>query len=249
MDRAGKMCWMFIACTSVFAITLALLPSGSFAQQSAGERMSSVTEDYSFEVLLPAMSPEDLASIRNVANWCVSMARSSQVRAEQIKIQIDPQSEAKKAEIKALEARAKAAGAAKDEVLKKQLEASVKEQKLQSDILDAVKKLSENEASIAGEYESAGKALESLTSSYESLANGRESVLKNHEKAVEAAKQAGLTPPALLIDYEMNNQALKSLGEAGSKIKGLGEKMDNLAKARQELVNNWKKLSEARAKM
>jgi len=239
---------MFAVCAAVLVAALALLPNSSLAQQSAAERMSAVTEDYTFQMLLPAMSPEGLSSTRNIASWYLNAAKTYETRAAEMRKQINLQREAKKAEIKTLEARAQAAGSAKDDILKKQLEAAVKEQKLELNILDSVKKLSENEASIAGQYESTGKALESLAVVYESLTKTRESVLKDHEKTVEAATQAGLPAPMPPINYEMNNKALKSLGEAGKNMKGLGERLGKIAKCRQELPKNWGKRFEANAK-
>jgi len=43
------------------------------------------------------------------------------------------------------------------------------------------------------------------------------------------------------VDYEKNEKALKSLGEAGKNMKGLGERMEKVAKARQDLLKNWKR--------
>jgi hypothetical protein len=70
----------------------------------------------------------------------------------------------------------------------------------------------------------------------------------DHEKTVEASTQAELPAPTPPIDYEMNDKALKSLGEAGKNMKSLGEGLENVAKARQELLKNWKKWLEANTK-
>jgi len=233
---------------AAFAAVLALLPIVSNAQESPARTMSAVTEDYSFEMLFPSMSPEGLSTTRDIANWYVNVSKTYETRAAEIRKQVDLQREAKKAEIKALEARAKAADKVKDEALKKKLEAAAKEQKLELDILDSVKKLSENEASIADEYEATGKALESFAASYETLAKTRDSVLKDYEKTVEAATEAGLPARMPPVDYQMNEKALKSLGEAGKNMKGLGERMEKVAKARQDLLKNWKKRVEGIAK-
>jgi DNA repair exonuclease SbcCD ATPase subunit len=228
-------------CTVAFAAALALFPIGTAAQQATSQMISAVTEDYSFEMLFPAMSTEGIASTREMAAWYLNASRSYKDRAAEIQKQIDLQREAKKAEIQALEARVKAADKVKDKELKKKLEAAVKEQKMEKDILDSVKKLSENEASIADQYEEAGEALESFAASYETLAKTRESVLEEHAKTIKAATEAGLPASMPPVDYKMNEKALKSLAEAGKKLRELGDRMEKVAKARQELLNHWKK--------
>jgi hypothetical protein len=47
------------------------------------------------------------------------------------------------------------------------------------------------------------------------------------------------------IDYAMNEKALKSFGEAGSKLKDVGDRLDKVAKARQKLNKAWPKRLEA----
>ncbi len=46
----------------------------------------------------------------------------------------------------------------------------------------------------------------------------------------------------------MNEKALKSLGEAGKNLNRFGERLEKVAKTRQELLKNWKKMSEAHGK-
>jgi hypothetical protein len=228
-------------CAALAAAALTVFPMTATAQETAKQTISEVTEDYSFEGLLPAMSPEGITTTRDMAVWYLNAAESFKTRAAAIQKQIDLQREAKKAEIKALEARAKSAGKVKDDATKKKLENFAKEQKLELDILDSVKKLSENEASIADQYESTGKALQNLADSYDAISKTRESALEDYKKSVQAAAAAEVPARIPPVNYELNEKALKSLAEAGKNMKQLGERMEKVAKAREELLKNWKK--------
>jgi hypothetical protein len=43
------------------------------------------------------------------------------------------------------------------------------------------------------------------------------------------------------VNYEINEKALKNLAEAGKNMKQLGERMEKVSRARQDLLKNWKK--------
>jgi hypothetical protein len=236
------MCRITLAlCTALVAAALMTSPMTAAAQVPAKESISAVTEDYSFERLFPAMTPEGITSTRDMADWCLNAAKIYKTRAAEIQKQIDLQREAKKAEIQALEARAKAASNVKDDATKKKLESVVKEEKVELQILDSVKKLSQNEASIADQYESAGKAFRNLADSYDTLARTRESALEGFEKAARVAAEEGMPAPMPPVNYEINEKALKNLAEAGRNMKQLGERMEKVSRARQDLLKNWKK--------
>jgi hypothetical protein len=230
-----------VLCAALAASALTVSPMTATAQETTKQTISAVTEDYSFEGLLPAMSPEGISTTRDMAAWYLNAAQSFKTRAAEIQKKIDLQREAKKAEIKALEARAKAAATVKDQAAKKKLENIAKEQKLELEILDSVKKLSENEASIADQYESTGKTFQSLADAYDTLNKKRESALKEYEKTVQAAAEEDRPAPMPAVNYDLNQKALKALADAGKNLKQLGERMEKVAKARQDLLQNWKK--------
>jgi hypothetical protein len=56
-----------------------------------------------------------------------------------------------------------------------------------------------------------------------------------------------LPPPTRGIDYPMNKKALKAFGAAGKELKDFGDRLDRAAKARQELLKNWRQRMDASA--
>jgi hypothetical protein len=220
--------WTLAGWLAAMAATLVLLPAlsaGQESQASQTEKFSSVTDQYSFEVLLPLMPQAAADDSRYLASWCQVMARSFREHSGGTQKQIDFQRDAKKAEIKVLENRAKAAGAVQDEALKKDLEKMVEVQKLDSDILDSIKDMAEAEMAAAIDFEKAADSLDKLVDAYGDLSRNR-----------------GV---ASGIDYAMNEKALKSFGDAGSKLKDVGERLDRVAKARRDLNKAWQKRLEA----
>jgi hypothetical protein len=243
MNPISRKCRRSASGLAVFAAALLLWPAGLSAQENASERMSTVGDHYTFEALLPEMSTASLRSARDLAEWCMSMAKSFKDRTFETLRQIDLQREAKRAEIKALEAREKGAGKAKDAALKKEMQGAVRQQKLELDILDAVKGMTAQESAIAGELEAAGRELEGLVEGFRDLAQGRRDALNAYEQAVRTAAEAGLAAPAPpAIDTALNERALKALGEVGKDIKAIGDRFEKIAKERQGLLKAWQKM-------
>jgi len=227
-------------CLTLVGAAFAIAPPTSAAQETTS-KMSVVTDQYSFEGLFPGMSPEGISTTRDMAVWYVNAAQSYKDRSAAIKRQIDLHREAKRAEIKALEARAEAAGKVKDQATKKKLEAAVKEQKLELEILNSVKKLSENEASIADQYQSTGEAFQKLADAYDNLTKTRESAMKDYEKMAEAAAKEDLPAPMPAVNYDLNQKALEALADAGENLRQLGARMEKVSKAREDLLKKWEK--------
>jgi DNA repair exonuclease SbcCD ATPase subunit len=232
---------------AVFAVALALLPTAILAQGTQTDKISAVTELYSFESLLPAMSSGDLGTMRDIASWCLDMANLFKTRLADAQKQVDLQREAKRAEIKALEARAKGAGKAKADVEKAQYNQEIRTQKAELDILDAVKELTVQESAASADFEAAGKSIKNVAEAYRDLKDNHERAERDHEKAIESAAQAGLaapTPPG--PDYPANDKGPKALSEAGKNISDLGQRLMKLAKARQGVLSAWEKQEKAK---
>ena len=233
--------------TGAFATVLFGLPALSAAQESPVGQITVVTDLYKFEDLLPGKSPVELETVKDIASWCLDMAGRYRARLSDARDRVDLQREAKRAEIKALEARAKSAAKSQDEVLKKQLDQELRNQRAELDILDAVKELAVQENAAAGDFEAAGKSLRSLAEAYRDLADNRERAVRQFERAVEEAAQAGLEKPlAPGPDFPVNDRASKVLSEAGKNVNDLGERMMKLGKARQGLVIAYEKLEKAK---
>ncbi len=235
------------AWTATLAAVLFGLPALAAAQESPVGQITVVTDLYKFEDLLPGKTPVELETVKDIASWCLDMAGRYKARLADARGHVDLQREAKRAEIKALEARAKSAAKSQDEALKKQLDQELKNQRAELDILDAVKELSVQENAAAGDFEAAGKSLRSLAEAYRDLGDNRERAVRQYERAVEEAAQAGLEkPPAPGPDFPVNGRASKILGEAGKNVNDLGERMMKLGKARQGLVTAYEKLEKAK---
>jgi hypothetical protein len=247
MKQALQRSWALGIGTAVFAAALILLPASSIAQESRAGNISKVTELYSLEGLLPVMSSGEIGSTKDISAWCLDMARSFKDRLADAQKQVDLQREAKRAEIRALEARTKSAGKAKDEETKRQLAQEAKVQRLELDILDSVKELTDQEAAASGDFEAAGKSLRTLVGAYQDLSENRDDAMRKHDNAVEAAAQDGLATPALVIGYPANEKALKALSDAGKNINDLGERLMKVSKARLALLNAWEKLESVKA--
>jgi len=233
--------------TAVAAVVL-MVPALAAAQETQTTAMSAVTDLYSLESLLPTLTSSEVGNIKDIAAWCSDMAALFKGRLADAVKQIDLQREAKRAEIKALDARAKAAGKIKDEAEKARLGKEAKLHRAELDILDAVKELTVQEAAAAGDFEAAGRSLRNLVSGFQDLGDNRDKAIRTHEKAVEEATAAGLTPPAPPgPDYPANGKPYKALGDAGKNVNDLGERLMKLAKARQGVVNAWEKLEKAKA--
>jgi hypothetical protein len=231
---------------AVLAAALVLIPALSNGQEGQTNQITVVTDLYKLDGLLPEMKSGDLGTIRDIASWCLDMAELFRGRLADARTQVDLQREAKKSEIKALEARVKGAGKAKDELSKKALSAEVKAQKAELDILNSVKDVATQEESAAGDFEAAGKSLRDLVGAFQDLSDNREDALRDYDRARDEAAQAGLKTPELVIGYQENGKVQKALAEAGKKIKDLGERLTKLSKARQDLVGAWEKLEMAK---
>jgi len=232
---------------AAFTAALLLVPASSVTQEAQTTEITAVTDLYKLERLLPEMSSAELGTIKDIAAWCLDMAQYFKDRLVDARNQVDLQRETKRAEIKALEARVKSAGQAKDEAAKKALGAEVKAQKAELDILDALKDITMQEQAISGDFDAAGKSLRSLVGSFQDLTDSRNDALRAHERAAQEAAQAGLATPALVIGYPANNKAMKAISEAGKNVKDLGDRLMKLSKARQGLVSAWEKLEKAKA--
>jgi hypothetical protein len=228
---------------AVFAAVLLALPAVAAAQESQAQTMSAVADQHSLENLLPTMTSSEIGSIKDIAAWCLDMAATFKGRLSDASKQIDLQRAAKRAEIKALEARAKAAGKTKDDAEKTQLTLQVRTQKLELDILDAVKELTAQEAAAANDFEAASKSLRDLVSAFRDLGDNREKAVRNHEKAVEEATAAGLAAPLMPgPDYPANEKPYRMMNDAGKNVNDLGERLMKVAKARQGVLSAWGKL-------
>jgi hypothetical protein len=219
----------FRAGSAAVAAVLALWPAlagGGDGRTGQAEVLSSVTDAYTLEGLLPLMPPAVADGLEAVASWCRTMAESFKDHSSGTKKRIDFQRDAKEAEIKVLEARAREAGSLKDEVLKKGLEDLAEVQELDRDVLDAVKDMAEAEIEAAERLEQAREAVDKFVAAYRDLARNR-------------AEARG-------IDYAENEAALKSFAEAGKTIKDAGERLEEVAKARQDLNKAWQKLLKAK---
>ena len=224
LERQRRLVSRLTVCAAALALWPVLL-FGQEGQATPTEKFSSVTEEYTFEGLLPLLPQAVADGAKGVTSWCKAMAKSLREHSGETSNQIDHQREAKKAEIKVLENRAKAAEDVKDEALKKETEKMVEYHKLDLDILDSVKDMSEAENEAANDLEKAGEALDQFVGAYGDLSGNRRG--------------------ARGIDYAMNEKALKSFEEAGSKLKDAGERLNKVAKARQELNKAWQKRLEA----
>lgn len=213
---------------AIFAAVLAAGPAAAAGQDVPAvplEVLTSVTEAYALQDLLPLMPPAVAAGLESVASWCRAMAESFKDHSSGTVKRIGFQRDAKSGEIKILESRAKEAGAVKDEALKKELEDLAGVQKLDREVLDAIKDMAEAELEAAERLEEARKAVDEFLAAYRDLARNR-------------AEARG-------IDYAENEAALKSFEEAGKKIKNAGERLEDVAKARRDLNKAWQKLIES----
>jgi len=249
MSCSQKNLRMSAAWMGVIAAALILFPAISVAQDTQPDEISVVTDLYDLESLLPVMSSAELGSVKDISAWCLSMAKSFKARLADAQDEIGLQRETKRAEIKTLEARVKAAGKEKNEDLKKALAAELREQRFELDILDAVKELTAQEAAASGDFEAAGKSLKSLVAAYKNLSEDREDAGRVLERAIEEAGQSGIAAPGLEINYSRNETALKVFGEAGKNVNDLGERLIKVAKARQGLLKAWQRLIEAKAEL
>jgi len=229
------------------ATVLVLMPALAAGQEAQTTEITRVTDLYRLESLLPEMSSGEIGTIRDLAGWCLDMSKYFRDRLAEPRKQADLQRETKKAEIKALEARVKSAGQAKDEASKKALAAEVKVQKAELDILDAVKEIAVQEGAAAGDFEAAGKSLRDLSGAFQDLSVNRGDAQRTYERAREEAAAAGLAVPALVVSYPANDKAMKSINDAGKNVKDLGDRLQKVSKARQSLVGAWEKLEKARA--
>jgi len=249
MNMSGilKKSGYFAAGAAAFAAIFLLFPGAALAQESLPTEITVVTGLYKLESLLPEMSSGELGTIKDISSWCLDMAQYFKDRLTDARKQVDLQRETKRAEIKALEARVKSAGKAKDGAAKKALEAEVKAQKVELEILDALKDITTQEDALSGDFDAAGRSLRSLAGSFQDLTDSRNDALRAYERASQEAAQAGLAAPALVIGYPANDKAMKSIGEAGKNVKDLGDRLMKLSKARQGLVGAWEKLEKAKA--
>jgi len=233
---------------AVITALMLMLSVSAAAQESQATTMSAVTDLYSLESLLPTMTSSEVGDIKDIAAWCLDMAAFYRGRLADASKQIDLQREAKRAEIKALDARAKAAGKTKDDAEKTRLSQEAKLHRLELDVLDAVKELTVQEAAAAGDFEAAGKSLRNVVSAFQDLGDNRDKAVRTHEKAVEEATAAGLTPPVPPgPDFPANEKPYKNLSDAGKNVNDLGERLMKLSKARQGVLNAWEKLGLAKA--
>ena len=233
---------------AIFAAVLLVLPAVGAAQEDQATTMSAVTDIYVLENLLPTLTSSEVGNIKDIAEWCLDMAGFFKGRLGDPSKQIDLHREAKRAEIKALDARAKAAGKTKDDAEKVRLSQEARLHRLELDILDAVKELTVQEAAAANDFEAAGKSLRDLVSAFQDLGDNREKAVRNHEKAVEEATAAGLTAPLMPgPDYPANEKPYKALGDAGKNVNDVGERLMKLAKARQGVLAAWAKLESSKA--
>lgn len=233
--------------TATLAAALALTPIWASGQEVAATETVVVTDLYELESLLPDMPSGELDSVRNIASWCLEMSRVFDGRLAEARTRIDFQRDLKKVEIKGLEVRQKAAGKAKDDESRKALEAEVKVQKAELDVLNAIKDVADQEQALVKDLEAAGKVLRGLAGDFDGLAGNRSSARRAWEKAKDQAEQAGLPAPALVIGYGANDKAMRSIGDAGKDLKGLGDRLMKLAKARQGLVGAWERMEKTKA--
>ncbi|RPI97932.1 MAG: hypothetical protein EHM31_12690 [Candidatus Aminicenantes bacterium] len=228
------------------AAVLALIPALAAGQEAQTTEITRVTDLYKLENLLPEMSSGEIGTIKDLAAWCLDMSKYFRDRLAESRKQVDLQRETKRAEIKALEARVKSAGRAKDEASKKALAAEVKVQKAELEVLDAVKEIADQEGAAAGDFEAAGKSLRDLSGAFQDLSDNRSDAQRTYERAREEAAAAGLAVPQLVIGYPANDKAMKSVNDAGKYVKDLGDRLQKVSKARQSLVGAWEKLEKAR---
>jgi hypothetical protein len=228
------------------AAVLIFAPGPATAQDVPPAESTAVADLYKLEDLLPEMSPAELGSIKDIASWCLDMGRLFKDRLAEARKKIDLQREMKKVEIKGLEVRQKQAAQAKDEAGKKAVAAEMKAQRIELDILDAIKELAQQEEALGGDLEAAGKSLRSLAGDFRDLADNRSSALRALEKAKEEALQAALPEPKLVIDYGANEKAQRAVSDAGKNLKDLGDRMIKVSKARQGVASAWERLEKAR---
>ncbi len=229
------------------AAVLVLMPALAAAQEAPTTEITRVTDLYKLEDLLPGMSSGEIGTIKDLAAWCLDMSKHFRERLAEARARVGLQRETKRAEIKALEARVKSAGQAKDAASKKALAAEVKIQKAELAVLDAVKEIADQEGAAAGDFEAAGKSLRDLAGTFQGLSDNRSDALRTYERAAEEAAAAGLAAPRLVIGYTANDKAMKSINDAGKSIKDLGDRLQKVSKARQSLVGAWESLDKARA--
>jgi hypothetical protein len=85
-----------------------------------------------------------------------------------------------------------------------------------------------------------GRAGNELADTYQGFASNRDKMRSDFKKAVEQSKEAGMEPPAIMINYEDAEKALNSLENYGGKLEGLGREIRDAAKVRGEFVKRWK---------
>lgn len=224
--------FVLAAALASFAAALAV------AQDTAptAPTLSSPLADYTLRYLMPVRSVEDLEAELTMASAWSRSAKQLESRAKDGELVASQKIAIKKAEIKTLDLRRKAARKAKEDGRDEEIKAATRQEKEQLDILKLIEDVSKLEVDVAKTWADAADALGRSARAELELAVYRD----ERSAAFARARQAG--EPMPLRDskgwslHEAHVQAAKGLGAA---LERYGKKLEDSHKLREKLFRAW----------
>jgi hypothetical protein len=222
-----------------FAALAILAAPAALAQEMspAAPALSNPLADYTLRYLLPVRTVDDLEAERATAIAWKKWAAQLATRAKDGGLIASQKIAIKKAEIKTLVLRRKAAKKAKEGGREEEIKAAIQREKEQLDVLELIKDLSKIEADVAKRWADAAEALGRSSRAELDLVRYRDDRAAVFARTQQSGETIPLRDPRGWGLHETHAQASKELGSALAKF---GKEVEKYHETRAKLLRAWK---------
>jgi len=221
------------------AVLASFAASLSLAQEitPTAPALSNPLADYTLRYLMPVRSVEDLEVERTTALAWKKSAAQLETRAKDGKLVASQKIAIKKAEIKTLDLRRKAARKGKEEGREEEIKTAIRNEKEQLDVLELIEDLSKAEADVAKWWAEAAEALGRASRAELELARYRDERASAFARSQQLGETTPLRDPRGWSLHETHVEAVKTLGATLEKY---GKELEEFHVLRAKLVLAWK---------